>query len=824
MSRSAKTTPDRRATYRLQLHRGFGFDAAAGIADYLAALGISHVYTSPYLQAAPGSTHGYDVVDHARVNDELGGPAAHRRFLEALRKAGLRQVIDVVPNHMAIGGRGNRWWWDVLKRGPASPFARFFDIDWYPPEERLRNVLLLPILGDQYGRVLEAGEIRIVKEDDGFVVHYHDHRFPLADGTLPPSADLAQVNASPDELDAILDRQFYRLAWWQAAQRDLGYRRFFDVNTLVGLNIDSEPVFDATHAFVLGMVEAGDVDGLRIDHPDGLRDPEAYLQRVRARCTACHVVVEKILEGEETLPDAWPVQGTTGYDFMNVVLGLFVDPAGEAAMTRVYANFTGDTATFEACAREKKLLVLRDTLGSDVNRLAESLLNICERHRRHRDFTRHHLTEALRELLADFPVYRSYVRPGVTQVGAHDRAHIEEALRRARAARPDIDPPLLDFIGQILTLQVEGAAESDFVVRFQQLSAPAMAKGVEDTAFYTYTRFIALNEVGGDPGRFGIVPEHFHAAMRVRQERWWSAMSGTDTHDTKRGEDVRARLAVLSQMPDEWSAAVAAWSAMNEQHRGGAVPDRGIEYFLYQTLVGAWPIERNRVLVYAEKAAREAKVHTTWTSPSAPYEQAQKAFIEGMLSAPAFVRSLEAFVARVIEPGRVNSLAQVAIKLMAPGVPDFYQGTELWAHSLVDPDNRRPVDFERRRALLHDLDTAGIGEIVARGDEALTKMRLIRRGLKLRCDRLAAFGEQGTYTPLAADGPRADRVVAFARGGDVICVVPRLMHGRSWDGTTIELPDGGWCDVVAGGIHKGRVKLETLLARFPVALLARETA
>lgn len=837
----------RRATYRLQLHAGFGFDDAARIADYLAALGVSHVYASPCLQAAPGSTHGYDVVDYHRVNEELGGDAAHRRFLDAIRAAGLGLVVDVVPNHMAIGrARANRWWWDVLTHGPNSRYGRYFDVDWDSPEQRLRNVVLLPVLGDQYGRVLEAGEIRLWRDEATLTLRYHEHEFPLAPETLEPllasagvePAQLAagdagalaaldrlvvEINATPDRLDALLDCQHYRLAWWQAAQRDLGYRRFFDVNNLIGLCAEDETVFLDTHKLVLAWVQRGSVDGLRIDHIDGLKDPEGYLRRLRAACPSCYVVVEKILGVDERLPDSWPVDGTTGYDFLGRVLGLFVDPAAEARFSEFYATFAGEQTDFAVAARAKKLLVLREALGSDVNRLAELLLHVCERHRRHRDYTRQHLTDALFELLACFPVYRTYVRPAAGQVSDADRQCIDEALRRVRAARPDLDTTLLDFIQHLLTLNVTGKLESEFVLRFQQLSAPAMARGVEDTAFYSHARYLALNEVGGDPSRFAVTPAAFHAAMIRAQAEHPASMLATDTHDTKRGEDVRARLAVLSEIPSEWISAVRRWSSMNEIRRGGGRwPDRNTEFLLYQTLVGAWPLTVERARAYMEKAVREAKVHTSWTAPDAAFESALRDFIDQTLGDHDFVTTLDLFVRPLIGPGRIVSLAQTAIKLTAPGVPDVYQGTELWSHTLVDPDNRRPVNFDQRRARLAELEGMTPEAVMARAEEGFPKLLLVRRALALRAERPEAFGPAAGYRPLEASGAHAERVVAYLRNDEVLTVIPRLTLRVSWGDTRIQLPLGRWCDVIGGEAFSGSVPVRSLLGRFPVALLARD--
>ncbi|MGH7607537.1 MAG: malto-oligosyltrehalose synthase, partial [Gemmatimonadales bacterium] len=548
------------------------------------------------------------------------------------------------------------------------------------------------------------------------------------DGGVAEALDavVAECNASPDLLHALLDQQNYRLAWWQAADRDLGYRRFFDVNTLIALSVENPQVFGDTHRRVLEFVREGIADGLRIDHPDGLQDPEAYLARLRAACPEAYIAVEKILGPDERLPDGWPVAGTTGYDFLNLVGGLFLDPAAEGPVTAIYAEFTGVTDAWAAVAREKKLDVLREGLGSDVNRLAELLLRICERHRRHRDYTRHLLTEGLREILACFPVYRAYVRPalGRGHIAEPDRRSIETAVEEARRQRPDLDAELFAFLRAILLLEVPGDLEHTFVKRFQQLSAAVMAKGVEDTAFYCYNRFVAVNEVGSDPSRFGVSPEEFHARMAEIHARYPETMLATATHDTKRGEDVRARLAVISECPAAWAVAVRAWSQHNERYRAGAWPDRNAEYVFYQTVAGAWPLDVERARAYMEKAAREAKTHTSWTAPQPEYEAALRRFVEGALADAEFSAAVDAFVRTIRDAGRVVSLAQTLLKLTAPGIPDIYEGTELWSLSLVDPDNRRPVDYALRRRLLEDAAAATAEQVCARADEGLPKLWL----------------------------------------------------------------------------------------------------
>jgi (1->4)-alpha-D-glucan 1-alpha-D-glucosylmutase len=874
-----------RATYRLQLHGGFGLDDAAAVTDYLAALGVSHLYASPLLQAAAGSTHGYDVVDPHRVNDELGGNAAFGRLGHALRAQGMGLVVDVVPNHMAIPGRENAWWWDVLENGPASRWAAYFDVDWDPPGSSVRDRVLLPVLEDHYGRVLDAGKLRLARDGGAFTIRYHAQSYPVAppslhdlvraaaqrsasdalafvadalsrlpaataldpgsvlrrhrdkdvlrgmlerlaadDGAVAAALDAAveAVNADRETLHRLLERQNYRLTFWRIARRDLGYRRFFDVNTLVGLRVEDASVFADTHALVLAWVADGLVDGIRIDHPDGLRDPEGYLRRVREGAPAAWIVAEKILAPGETLRPAWPLAGTTGYDFLNRVGGLFVDPAGEPALGALYSEVTGEPDDFATAAREAKRLVACELLGSDVSRLAGILAAVSERHRR--DHTRDELHATVCELLASFSVYRTYIRAEAGQASEEDVRIVDAAIAATRAARPDLDGDLLDFIRDLLCLRLRGDLEADFVMRLQQTSGPVTAKGVEDTAFYRFTRFVALNEVGGDPGRFGVSLDAFHRAATETQACWPRAMLATSTHDTKRSEDVRARLALLSEIPERWGAAVARWIATNERHRRNGFPDRSAEYLLYQTLVGAWPLGSERAAAYMEKAGREAKRHTSWTSTNPAYEDAVRTFVHAILGDPAFCADLEAFVTPLVAPGRLNACAQTLVKLTAPGVPDVYQGTELWDLSLVDPDNRRPVDWQLRRRLLAELEGRTPEAIWTRLDEGLPKLWIIRQALALRRRRPAAFGVEGTYRVLAARGRKALHAVAFARGDDVITLVPRLVLGLGgeWDDTTLTIGDGPWENVLTGEtIEGGERRVADLLCRFPLALLAR---
>jgi (1->4)-alpha-D-glucan 1-alpha-D-glucosylmutase len=880
-----------RATYRVQFDPDFGFDDAAKVADYLSELGVSHLYCSPYLQAAPGSTHGYDVVDPHRVNAELGGAAAHARMCQALASNMLGQLLDIVPNHMAIGGAQNPWWWDVLENGPSSQFAAYFDVDWDPPESRLRNSVLLPVLGAQYGRALEAGEITLAREDATFVIRYYDHKFPVAPRSLdtliataaerrgsddlafiadviselplstatdrasinrrhrdkavigrllarllsedPASAQaideaIAEINQDRAALHALLERQNYRLAFWRAASRDLGYRRFFDINTLAGMRMEDPLVFADTHKLLLQWLADGALDGVRIDHIDGLRDPESYLRRLRGRAPDAWVVVEKILEPGEPLRPSWPIGGTTGYDFLNRVGGLFVDPAGEEPLTRLYAEFTGETADFDTIAREKKDHIMREVLGSDLNRLTAMFVDICEKHPRYRDYSRHELHEALKAAVARLPVYRTYVRDSNGKAEDVDEKYIRETLDAARRDRPDLDPELFDFLAGILMLQIDGRLETEMAMRFQQFTGPVMAKAVEDTAFYCFNRFVCLNEVGGYPARFGASVDEFHRACADDQRQWPLTMLATSTHDTKRSEDVRARLFLLSEVPTQWADAAWRWSRMNEPHWRGRSADRNAEYLLYQTLVGAWPIEADRVARYMEKAIREAKRHTSWTNPNAEYESAILDFTRGILADREFTADLAAFVEPLIAPGRVNSLAQTLLKLTAPGVPDLYQGSELWHVALVDPDNRGPVDYEIRRRLLRELNDLTPETIMGRAAEGLPKLWLIRQALAVRRSRPEAFGADSAYASIAPRGARAEHAIAFLRGETVIAIAPRLVitSRGEWRDTTVEIPHGEWLNVLTDERVRGdcAVALSSLMARFPVCLLSRETA
>jgi (1->4)-alpha-D-glucan 1-alpha-D-glucosylmutase len=626
-------------------------------------------------------------------------------------------------------------------------------------------------------------------------------------------------------LHELLERQNYRLAFWRTAREDLGYRRFFDINTLIGLRTEDEQVFVDIHDLVFRWLGLnGRVDGLRVDHPDGLLDPEQYLSRLRERVPSGWIVVEKILMPDEHMRASWPVSGTTGYDFINQVMGLFIDPDSEEALTRFYGDFTGETRKFPEILREKKRQILQQVLGSDLNLLTSMLSNICERHPHHRDYTRHELHEALRELMVDFPVYRTYVRPRIGYVSKDDEQVVARATQSVGTRRADLGADLLGFIRDILLLKISGDLESDFVARFQQVTGPVMAKGAEDTAFYCYHRFIALNEVGGDPGRYGVTVDQFHTWCQDMQRHWPKTMLATSTHDTKRSEDVRARLVILSEMPARWIETVSAWSTRHRRCWGTHIPDHNFEYFLYQTLVGAWPLEKERALPYCEKAVREAKVHTSWTDPHVDYEETIRSFVRNLYEDEEFVQELGRFVEGLDTSGHQTSLSQTLIKLTAPGIPDFYQGAELWNFSLVDPDNRRPVDYAARRRLLHEMPGLSLETIWQRRQEGLPKLWLIQQGLRVRHERPQAFGPKGQYSPLYARGEKSASVVSFLRGGEVIAIAPRLCLNlqEGWHHTVIDLPAGRWRQEFDGReFDGGTCRLDEVLRTFPVGLLSK---
>ena len=968
------------STYRLQLTRSFDFDAAAAIVPYLRELGVTDVYLSPILEAAPGSTHGYDVVDHGRISADLGGEAAYGRLCDALARHGMGQLVDFVPNHMGVGPR-NAWWMDLLENGPSSRYACCFDVDWTPVKAELENKVLVPVLGDQYGVVLEAGDLQLLREGGTFLVAYHEHRFPLAPRSVPqvlrlrleelrarlgpeePSVwelesictsleklaprsetdrakveerarekevakrrlqalceasaevrrhvdeNVAVFNGRPGEprsfdlLDRLLDSQAYRLAHWRVAGEEINYRRFFDVNGLAAIRMEDERVFDEAHRLVLRLVRDGLVDGLRIDHPDGLYDPTAYFRRLQAsvlagraaalaerRATALdraalttlrarfeaaiasgdvprrplYVVAEKILSGDERMPRAWDVDGTTGYEFLAALSGVYVDAAAEESFTEGYARFTGQRRHFRDVAYDQKRVITSSSMASEINMLAHRLNHISETNRRTRDFTLNELRRALVEFVSNFPVYRTYVTPE-GEVAERDRRYVEATMLRARRRNPVADPSIFDFLRDVLLLRYPGGLSDaekrewlEFTLKLQQVTGPVTAKALEDTAFYVYLRLASLNEVGGEPREFGTGVAAFHALNAERQERWPGSLAATSTHDTKRSEDVRVRIAALSEAPREWRALLPRWARQNRRFRtevdGVAAPDRNDELLLYQTLVGTfpdcdgqpagaeWDAYAARIVAYMQKAIREAKVHTSWTNVDAAYEDAVRRFTGGVLGSAEFLSGFAPFARRIAAAGRISSLSQVALKLASPGPCDVYQGCELWDLSLVDPDNRRPVDFARRAALLAAIRARLAAGPSARlalarevsAPEALpdgrAKLLLVHEGLRLRRERPGTFLE-GAYVPLEVAGPDAGHVIAFARRhpqGAVVCVAPRLVLSRAdrpgpWQ-ARVALPPGAGDDlhdVVTGEPFRGKdLEVEQLHANFPVALLA----
>ena len=805
------------ATYRVQLTPTFGLRQATTIVPYLARLGISHVYTSSYLQAAAGSTHGYDTTDHARVGDELGGEEALVAFHQALRQHGMGNVVDVVPNHMSVAdASANQRWWSVLRDGPGSEAARFFDIDWMPPEPKLSGKILLPVLGNDYASEVADGNIEIVQVDGAWEVHYGDLRFPVAVGTV------ARTLSEPSEVHAALDQQHYRLACWRVGRDEINYRRFFDVTTLAGVRVEDPDVFAAVHERTLQWVRSGDVQGLRIDHPDGLRDPTGYLEDLRSAAPDAWIVVEKILEPGEELPDSWPVDGTTGYDMMRKLSALFVDPAGERTLTTIFNSFVSDWRDYGEQLVESKQLAIEQLFGAEVTRLVGLAAHLCEAGIVARDFSRAEIRRAIVALLVATPVYRTYVRDGGGPVSEQDEAVVVNALDAASTLEPLIDEVLFEFIGQLLRGQAMSAllprsAVDDFAARFQQLSGPAMAKGLEDTLFYRYNRLIALNEVGSDPAQFGMTIGEFHDDMNASASTRPLSMSSTGTHDTKRSEDVRSRIALLSEIADEWGETFLRWMTMNSPKWAAGSTDPSMEYMLYQTLIGSYPLAPERAREFLTKAVREAKRLSTWLYPT-DFENDLFAFADAIAADDAFQTDLARFVSGLDDAARLASLSQLILKAMVPGVPDFYQGSELTTTSLVDPDNRNDVDYLERVRLLDELDLEG-GRPV---DVHVFKLWMTRRLLQIRRAVPDAFsGPDADYRPIAIDGQAAERAIAFCRGGRVVVIAPVRPVAISrigWGDTSITLPPSSWSDaldssasVEGGRTLEGRVRVDDLV-------------
>jgi (1->4)-alpha-D-glucan 1-alpha-D-glucosylmutase len=983
------------STYRLQFSLQFTFADAERLVPYFDRLGIGAIYASPYLMARPGSLHGYDICDHTRLNPEVGSQAEYDALVEALHGHGLGQVLDFVPNHMGIDPHTNPWWHDVLENGRSSPFARFFDIDWDPIKPELHNKVLLPILGDQYGLVLERGDLALRFERGAFRLDYFEHHLPVnprsavrvlehglddlreavgdddtgvreylsiltalrnlpgIDETDPEriterrrekevarerlerlvereprigehiAGAVAAFNGRPGEPDsfdllhALLEDQPYRLSYWRTASHEINYRRFFDINALAALRMEDPDVFEATHRLVRRLLACGAVTGLRIDHSDGLYDPAEYFERLQALWQSArgvpdgcdelaggrplYILVEKILSPGEELPRGWAIAGTTGYQFANDVNGVLLDHAAERPLRQFYARYTKRTAPFSEVMYESKRLIARSSLASELNVLAHALNRISEASRRSRDFTLESLRGLLQEVVACFPVYRTYVNPrGWT---AADRERIETAVGRARWRNPAVESSVFDFFREVVlprrddggpaaaageagTDRRDGYAPGDrrdyrarlvFSMQLQQFTAPVQAKGLEDTAFYRYNPLISLNEVGGAPGRFGRTVAEFHEANLARRRDWPTEMTATATHDTKLGEDVRARVSALTQIPAEWRKHVARWTRINTAHRaiveGQPAPDRNDEYRFYQVLVGAWPAPGtapdpplvSRIREYMTKATKEAKVHTSWVNDNEAYDRATAGFVERTLTghtAPRFLASFLPFQSRVAQLALASSLSQLVLKIASPGVPDTYQGNELWDLRLVDPDNRSPVDFDLRARLLAELEPLlpvschgrdpltgresreAVADLLDAWTDGRVKLWMTACGLRLRRARPELFTE-GEYVPLAVSGPVPAEPVAFARAtaaSAAIAVAPRLL-GRAgstwrdwaaaWGDSVLHLPEAlpcrTWRSAVTGErFHPERcdgasvLSLARLLSPCPVALLFAE--
>ncbi len=903
------------STYRLQFNAGFTFRDATAVVPYLSRLGITECYCSPLLAARPNSPHGYDISDHTRLNPDLGSEEDFEAFTAALAAHDMGLILDFIPNHMGTDSSSNLWWRDVLENGRSSPYAKFFDIDWHPAKNELKRKTLLPILSDQYGVVLENGEIQIRFEDGAFSLQYSGFNLPLnlkAMGMLfrynlealdaerstenphireflsilsqldhiPAYTEtnpalvqegcrerkvaqkrLAELvrdsplirehieqnvrkfNGQPgqpgsyDLLHELLESQPYRISYWRTAMHEINYRRFFDINELAGIHMEDAQVFEATHSLVMQLIRRGVVTGLRLDHVDGLLDPTEYFKRLNASCmetTPIYIVAEKILSNGESLRQDWEIHGTTGYEFLNDLNGLFVHPQSAQIFKQIHARFVGRKEFFFDVVYESKKLIIMTSMASELNMLARELNRISEANRRYRDFTLANLQEVLRELVACFPVYRTYFTPRGWD--EFDQKTIDTALARALRRNPAMEASAFQFIRQMLLPErIPGSPEEEyktraqFAMKFQQYTGPVQAKGLEDTAFYRYGPLISLNEVGGDPARFARSPDEFHQANIQRRESWPLTMLATATHDTKRGEDARARLNALSEVPDEWRTILFRCARTNAGMRtlvdGKPAPERSDEYLYYQTLLSAWPADCGkepsagfveRILQFMQKAIKEKKVYTSWINPSVEYDGAMAGFVRHTLTGSGskrFLRLFLPFQRRIAFPGMINSLAQLVLKMVAPGIPDFFQGSELWDLNLVDPDNRRPVDYRRRQYLLEQMESfrcpcspdataAFVKEMLTDWSDGRIKLYLTSAGLHLR-RRYPALFLEGNYLPLSADGENKEHIVGLARNlgtQSVIALVPRfvarLLGGSQscpigpevWKDTTISLP------------------------------------
>jgi len=899
-------------TYRLQFNRWFTFLQAREIMPYLHALGVTDVYASPYSQASAESLHGYDITDHNKLNAAIGSRADYDSWIEELHAHSMGQVLDFVPNHVGIAESLNAWWMDVLENGPSSRYAPYFDIDWHPLKFDLRDKVLLPILSDQYGRVLERGELQLRFEEGTFYLLYGERRLPIAPGTyryvlqialenlaehkeedfyaelqsiltaleyLPKRTEtdpkriaerirekevikrrlerrcaeapqvqraiekaLAQINGKPgdprsfDALDELLNAQSYRLAFWRVAAEEINYRRFFDVNDLAAIRVELPKVFDAVHRLALDLVSAGAVTGLRIDHPDGLYLPREYFEKLQQRCAkalgiglpqdgrAIYMLAEKILTASEALRKDWLMHGTTGYDFANQVTQLLVDSSAETEITKTFHRFIGHSMPFGHLLYAKKLQVMKLALANDVDVLSNMLDRLSEQNRWYRDFTLESLSRAVRETIACFPVYRTYLTPG-QPVSEEDRQIVERAITAAKRRNPAMEESIFNFLRDVLLFRFPPnlddagrTAHTHFVLKFQQTTGPVMAKGLEDTVFYIYNRLAALNEVGGEPQQFGLTAEAFHERNIDRQRNWPATLLATSTHDTKRSEDVRARMVAISEIPELWRRSLQRWRVANHRWKGTIndveAPDANEEYLLYQTLLGTWPIEANgepqpaatpeyieRIQRYMAKALHEAKINTSWIQPNEEWDAAMRDFVANILDSSPRNKFLPIFLPvaqEIARLGAINSLTQTLLKLTSPGVPDVYQGNEIWDYSLVDPDNRRRVDYNRRREMLETLSTATPHELIQTWPDGRIKMFLTQRVLRFHREHADLF-QHGEYLPLRASGTFAECCVSFTRQlADkwILVIVPRLSSrvgfppiGEAWKDTAIQLPE-----------------------------------
>jgi (1->4)-alpha-D-glucan 1-alpha-D-glucosylmutase len=859
-------------TYRLQMHEQFPFARAVAILPYLKKLGISHVYLSPCLEAAPGSMHGYDVTNPTRINPELGGEAGWNEFSAAVKAQGLKVLLDIVPNHMSTAPN-NQWWDDVLANGPYSEFAPYFDVRREPQDA---YQVQLCNLGSPYGVALADGKLTLTLTDGMPRIAHFDNTWPVTPGSWaelvadpsrpepdpcfaalialrgiaqPGEGDraayakaqvrakellgaslqsgrladqVAAINQDLDRLDALIQKQFYELHSWKLSGELSNYRRFFDVDSLIGICTERPDVMESTHARIAQMIANDELDGLRIDHPDGLQDPAEYFVRLREKLPQGRIYVEKILENDERLNTAWAVDGTVGYDFLSKVNRLWMDDQRIDALTATYFDFTHQSVNVAAMVRQKKRQVLEGSFAADLNRLAAGLLALARGTWKTRDLSPDALREALAALTVALPVYRTYRT--ASALDDNDRRILTDSVQRARTAAPDVDAAVFDLLLSLLTKESLTPAEADFALNWQQLAPAVMAKGVEDTTFYCFDRLLSCNEVGSSASLVGISTDKFHEYCHYLSENWPHNQLATSTHDNKRSEDVRTRISLLSEIPEQWAQTLHEWSQLTESSWRGRTPDRHAEYLLYQTLIGAWPITKERCWQYMLKASREAKLRTSWHQPNASYEANIQGFTEGVFENEDFLASLQRFIAPLIMPGRINSLAQTLIKMVIPGVPDFYQGTELWDLSLVDPDNRRPVDYAERGRLLDHCATLTAQDALADWDTGLPKLWLIHRLLALRQSRPTEFGPTAKYQPLVAQGSRLANLYAFRRGENLIAVVPRfnLSVQGGWDDTRLPLPGGRWKSAFSEAVFSEAVTPRQLLQDFPVALLMRE--